>query len=395
MKKAVSALLIFSASVVLANSNIDISFVNFIEKVSQQNNVNIYIDEDIKDKKVSLFIPEHITNKNLMKLLRSTISKMNFNLNRVGSNYFLTKKLSIPKQNYIYKLKYNSINDCKNILNIMKVEYSYLSDSNTILMTSTKSKHNEVISFLNQVDTKQKQVILKIMIYEFQDTDINEIGVKFATLYNNIEGVSEIALNTIVAPLSTSKNTLSSLSFYGAFRALDEAKIIKVKQFPYILAKNNKKFTFEAVENIPYLVNTTVTEAANTSEQTSVEYKDVGLKINGLTTIYSNYITLDVDIVIEDLLKDTTANNMPQIYKRHLNSNTDIEYNNVLLISGLKRDKNEVNNINIPLLSEIPILGEIFKYEYEDNQNLNITIAIEVINNIKKNSDEIISDLNL
>jgi len=71
---------------------------------------------------------------------------------------------------------------------------------------------------------------------------------------------------------------------------------------------------------------------------------------------------------------------MPQTYKRVLKSNTNIAFGKVLLLSGLKRNKKTVNEWKIPLFSDIPYLGEIFKYHHNSNEQTEITIAIEVIN---------------
>lgn len=380
-------LMLIWISYLQANKDINIPLVNFVEKVSQQNKINIYIDEDIKEKKVSILIPDKISNKDLISLFRSTVSKMNFNLKKIGDSYHLSKKLNYINKNYLYKLKYNSYPDCKSILDILKAQYIYLTDTNAFMITSTKHKYKEIESFLNSVDVKQKQVILKIMILEFNESDVKERGVQFTSIYETTNGTIETALNTIVAPITTTNNFLLNFDFYGALRLLNEDKIINVKQYPYILAKNNKSFVFEAVENIPYLVKNTKTQASNSSEENSIVYKDVGLKINGKSLIYDDYITLDLDLVIEDLIsdRDTTT---PQTYKRHLNSNTNIEYNKVLLLSGIKRTKHTKTNIALPFISNIPYLGEVFKYSYDSDSNLNITIAIEVINSGEHNQTD-------
>ena len=169
-----------------------------------------------------------------------------------------------------------------------------------------------------------------------------------------------------------------SKGFYSAIRFLNEDKKINLKQFPYILAKNNKKFKFEAVQNIPYLVSSTTTQATNTSNQNTTEYKDVGLKINGKAFLHDDYITLDLSLVVEDLVS-SAGTTTPQTYKRVLESSTNIDYNKVLLLSGLKRIKHTRNDYSIPYLSNIPFLGDIFKYKTNSDEEINITIAIEVL----------------
>ncbi len=379
MKTLIIVMIMSFQCLLSANDKIDIELTYFADRLSKQNNINIYIDEDIKQKKVSMLIPDKISNIDLLNLFKKSVSKMDYNFNKVGQTYYLTKKIPYIDRVYMYELKYNSSKDCSKMLTSLGVKHSYLADSNTYIITSNSKRYPKIKEHLEKIDKIQKQVMLKIMIFEFSDTDIKERGVQYASIYKGVDNTIQYALNTIVAPINTNNPTLKSIDFYGAIRLLNEEKMLNVKQYPYVLAKNNKSFKFEAVENIPYLVTTTKTEASNTSEQNSIEYKDVGLKINGVSLIYKDYITLDLNLVIEDLISSNEETVMPQTYKRVLQSNTNINYNKVLLLSGIKRTKHIKNDWNIPYISNIPYLGELFKYSTKDEQQINITIAIEVI----------------
>ncbi|MCW9068442.1 MAG: hypothetical protein OQJ82_08420 [Sulfurimonas sp.] len=390
MRNLVQILILLNCLVSANDKNI--SLLDFASQLSLKNNINIYIDEDIKSKNISLYVPEKISNNDLFSVFKSSIDKLDFMLIKKGSIYYLSKKVEAPINQYLYKLKYNSFKDCDKILKSFNFPYFYLSDSNTFIITSTKKQYELIKQYLRTVDIKQSQVILKIMIFEFNNNDLKERGFKYSSIYKDELGVTEIAFNSIVAPLNTSSLTLSNTEYYGALKLLNEHNLLNVKQFPYILARNNDDFKFEAVENVPYLVTTVKTEATNTSEQTNIEYRDVGLKINGKSLIYHDYITLNLDLVIEDFMKTTLETNTPKTYKRYLKSNTNIDYNNVLLLSGIKRTKHEVTDYNIPFLSNIPYLGEIFKYKSNNESELNITIAIEVIKSNDFNNSSFIDD---
>jgi len=383
----IMVLLFLAIFLVQANDNKNILLLDFANKLSLQNNINIYIDEDLKDKKISLFVPDSISNYDMLSIFKSTISKLNLNLVGTGTTYYLTKKIKLSDDKYLYKLKYNSFADCNKILKSFGYKYLYLNDVNSFLISTTFKNYTLLKKYLNIVDVKQNQVILKIMIFEFNNNDLTDIGI--SNLVKNQMDVSDIAINAILAPLNSSTLTLSSNKFYGALRFLNEHSLLKVKQFPYVLARHNDNFKFEAVENVPYLTSTIITDATNVSEQTRIEYRDVGLKINGKTLIYENYITLEIDLIIEDFM-NSSETNTPKTYKRHLNSKSDVDYNNVLLLSGIKRTKHEVINYSIPFISNIPYLGEIFKYKSRSESELNITIAIEVIKDTKFNHDYII-----
>ena len=357
----------------------NITLTDFANIVSKHNNINILIDEDIKIK-ISLFIPEKITNKDLFNIFQNTVNKNKFNLKKIGDTYFLSKKLKFSVRDYIYNLKFNSSNDCKNILKGMSIPFTYIEDKNALIITSTKKRYQDIKSILDHVDIKQQQVMLKFIIYEFSDNIYQERGVQYASIYQGVDGTLKHALNAIVAPISTNSPILDGMDFYMALKLLNENNLINVRQNPFILSKNNQSFKFDAVQNIPYLITTTKTQAANTSEQNSIEYKDVGLKISGRSFIHKSYITLNIDLIIEDLLSEIgSENNMPETYKRSLKSNTNIEFGKVLLLSGLKKKKHVKNDWSIPWFSSIPWIGALFKYKHNTEKVINITIAIEVV----------------
>jgi len=380
MKKIIVTL-VFLASLAIANSNYDVTLKAFADKVSKSNNIIIYLDQDIKTEKISVFIPGKIAPGELLNLFKRTIKNNNYRLITNGKNiYYLSKRVDYKTKNYIYSLKYSSSKDCSSLLSMMGVKYKYLDDSNTFIIKSNDKRYPGVKRYLDIIDNIQKQVMLKIIIFEFTDSDLKERGVQFGSIYKDISNNIKYALNSIIFPINTNDPLLSSSSFYAAMRLLNETKTITVKQYPYILVKNNKSFKFEAVENIPYLISSTVTQAANVSEQNSIEYKDIGLKINGRSLIHKDFVTLDLDLTIEDIIDGTDQDNMPRTYKRFLKSNTNVNYNQVLLLSGIKRTKNISNEWAVPFISNIPYLGEVFKYRSHSKEVINITIAIQVLN---------------
>lgn len=376
-----SLLLLFFSSFLSADEDKDFTLSQFAEQVSYHNSINIYLDEDIKAAVINIFIPEQISNVDLFNLFQTTVTKNNYVLLKTGESYYIKSKILAPEEKeltYSYKLKYNTAEDCDKIFKQLGITYAYLQDTNSFIFNATLKKHDDILKYLFDADKMQTQVMLKITIIEFKDSDIRQEGIEFGTIYKNIDNSMRYALNAIMMPLNTSDPKLVSFDFYSALKLLHEDGKVNVRQNPFILAKNNKSFKFEAVENIPYLVQSTTTQATNLSEQNSIEYKDVGLKINGKTFIYDDYITLDIDLVIEDLISQDDKN-MPQTYKRSLISNTNIEYNKVLLLSGIKRNKNSITKYDIPYISNIPYIGNIFKYENSTDEQINITIAIEII----------------
>lgn len=374
--KLLIVLVLICLNIIASDINIPLSV--FADRVSKQINKNIYIDEDLNSS-ISLYAPENISNKDLFSVFKKSVYKRGFTLSLKGNTYYLSNNYKAPVNAYIYKLKYDSFNDCKLLLDTLSAKYKYLVNNNLFIVNSTKKEFKYISNLLSQIDTKQKQVILKIIVFEYNNNALRDVGFQFGSTYSDVSGSTQTAINSLIASVSSGSISLSSNSFYSALRFLDSKEIVLVKQFPFVLAKNNHNFEFSAVTNTPFLITTTTTDSTNTTEQNSIEYKDVGLKIIGKSLIHDDYVSLNLDLVLEDFLTNVDTQT-PSTYKRAIKSDTDIKFNEVLLISGLKRQKHTKNVYALPFFSDIPLLGEIFKYKNTSDEELNLTVAIEVIN---------------
>ncbi len=359
-----------------------VTLEHFASSVASANNINIFIDEDLTKENISFFIPTIKKPKTLFEAFKIAVSKKGLNLKKKGEFYYLSKKLKYKVRNYAFNLSYNCSSDFIKYLKMLELKFVYLESNNSFIVSCNQLQKKRIDTFLSSLDKQAKQVILKFIILSYDDNDVNERGVKFATLYKSLDNSMQVAINTLLFPLSSSKNIISSTSFYGALRFLNTSNLIKINQYPYVLVKNNNNFKFESVQNIPYLVQNTKTDSNTVQNNNSYEYKDVGLKIKGKASIYNDFITLDIDLTIEDLINISADDKTPSTNKRYLNSITNLKIGQVLVLSGIKQTKVENNDIRIPILSGIPLLGSMFEYSYKTESKSNITIAIQVLKSL-------------
>ncbi len=358
----------------------NISLNDFVQQVSISNNINIFIDEDLSKSNISFFIPTITDPINLFNAFKISINKKGLRLIKKNSFYYLSKKLQYKIHNYIFKLSYNCSVDFQKYLKMMGYKFTFFESNNSYIIMCNSLQKKQIDKFLKGLDIQSKQVMLKFYILSYDSKKLKERGIQYGTVYKALDDTIQTAVNALVFPFSTSHNIISSTSFYSALRFLNQDNYIDLKQYPYILAKNNNSFKFESVQNIPYLVKNTTTDSQTLQDSNSYEYKDVGLKINGKASIYQKFITLDLELTIEDIINLSIDNKTPSTNKRYLNSITNLKYGDVLVLSGVKQDKKENTHLAIPFISNIPFIGKIFTYDYISSSSSNITIAIQVLN---------------
>jgi len=356
----------------------NITLNQFVERVSIANNMNIFIDEDLTKQNISFYVPTIKKSKTLFEAFKIAIDKKGLRLVKKGNFYYLSKKLKYKIHNYLIKLSYNCSKDFDKYLQLMTYKYTYFKSDNSYIVKCNLIQKKQLDIFLKSLDVQAKQVMLKFYILSYDSKKIKERGIKFGTVYKALDSTTKTAINALVFPLSTSKNILSSTSFYSALYFLNTNNDIQIKQFPYVLVKNNNSFKFESVQNIPYLVKNTKTDSNTVQDNNSYEYKDVGLKIHGIASIYKQFVTLKLDLTIEDIINTSGDKITPSTNKRYLNSITNLKYGQVLILSGVKQSKKENTHLVVPFLSNIPYLGKVFTYDYTSDTSSNISVAIQV-----------------
>jgi len=357
----------------------NISLANFASSVATANNINIFIDEDLSSENISFYIPTIKSAKTLFEAFKISVNKKGLNLVKKGNFYYLSKKKKYIVKNYAFNLSYNCSEDFKKYLDMLALKYVYFPSNNSFIVSCNYLQRENISKFLIRLDKQAKQVILKFIVLSYDDSIVRERGFQFGTVYKSLDGTIQSAVNALIFPISTGDNIISSTSFYNALKFLDTNNIINIDQYPYILVKNNNEFKFESVKNIPYLVNNTITDSTTVQNNNSYDYKDVGLKIKGKATIYEKFVTLDIELTIEDIINVSADEKTPSTNKRYLNSITNLKIGQVLLLSGIKQNKVENNHVEIPFLSGMPYIGDMFKYKYKSVSHSNITIAIQVL----------------
>lgn len=347
-----------------------------MQLVSTNNAVNIFVDEELKKEDISLFIPQDLPPHNLFFLFKNSMNKLGYVVSQYDNVYYLSKNQN-ELYTYFIKLKYNSFDNISKYLIFKGIKHQFIDSINSFLIFSASDNIDIIRNEIFRIDAQLNQVTLKFTIIEFNENDLREQGFTHNSLYTSAAAEQQNVLNSFVLPFQSVKPIFPNTTFYGALKLFEELKLFNINQDPYILVQHGKDFTFTAVTNIPYQSSKTITQASNYSNQTTIEYKDVGLKILGKSLIYDDYVNLDLDLVIEDILN--TIDNIPTTYKRQLKSNTNLKFGEVLLLSGIKQTKKQNNSIEVPFLSSIPYLGEVFKYKSVSDIKSNISIAIEVV----------------
>lgn len=260
--------------------------------------------------------------------------------------------------------------------------------SNSIIIIGTGEAEQIVLDMIERLDRKPVQVYLATVIGEMILGDDFELGVDYIQRFRPWDGDNlsrggftggsfnsrtDVPQNGNIADLSNMLTTspfgpTGGLSLYGQIgdsldviiTALESTQRFTVLSRPVVYTQNGKRAEITSGQEVPY-ADSAVTDTTNpNSVRSTVDFKDVVLKLEVLPTINeNNEVTLDI-VQINDRVVQTTVidqNEVPVIGKQELNTTVTVANRSTIILGGLISEEEDRRDSGIPLIKDIPVLG--------------------------------------
>ncbi|HGH6138051.1 TPA: type IV pilus secretin PilQ [Neisseria meningitidis] len=295
-----------------------------------------------------------------------------------------------------FQLKYKNVEEFRSILRLDNADTtgkrntlvsgrgSVLIDpaTNTLIVTDTRSVIEKFRKLIDELDVPAQQVMIEARIVEAADGFSRDLGVKFGAtgkkkLKNDTSafgwGVNSGfggddkwgAETKINLPITAAANSISLVRAISSgalnleLSASESLSKTKTLANPRVLTQNRKEAKIESGYEIPF----TVTSIANGSSSTNTELKKAVL---GLTVTPN--ITPDGQIIMTvKINKDSPAQcasgnqTILCISTKNLNTQAMVENGGTLIVGGIYEEDNGNTLTKVPLLGDIPVIGNLFK----------------------------------
>lgn len=385
----------FLLALVLKAQIVKSNLLQFADLASVENKTQILISGSIvpddyvfftssKNPKISLSLFKKMVELQGLRFLKLDDFYFIDNLTDNQKNAVNNESLENPSINenlYYIKLFGNSFDELNSILSLYEKNATYISQDNSAVFKVSEKQFSEIISYLPNFDTKDKeQVSFKITILETETNVLKERGTEINSLLE-LSGHKDFKLffNMLTVPYTQSSNVIKkSNEFYGVLQLLDKNGITKIKASPFLVAKNNTQVNFSSVKNLPFLSNTSTYTQSAVQTQNTYEYRDVGLKLTLKPVIVGEMIDVDLNLIYENLLS-TGDSLTPKTSKKELKSNYRLKKGEIIVLSGINQSTSIEVKKGIPVLKDIPVLQYIFSTKNKELSESILSISIEVL----------------
>lgn len=286
--------------------------------------------------------------------------------------------------------------------------------TNSLLITAPAPLFRQLRAVIDRLDTRRAQVLVEGLIVEVSDNKLAEFGVQWQSAVGNsgstmgVIGTNSSAaganifnlagaiatrdpqivasavgsigagLNIGVAPRALGQYYLGALAHF-----LQQDGAANILSKPNLMTLDNQEARIVIGNNVPFVTGSYAStgSAATVNPFTTVERRDVGLMLRIRPTILENgTVKLVVSQEVSNIDRATLANaNGPTTSKRAIESTVLVEDGSLIMLGGLLQDSFSTSQDKVPLLGDIPVLGNLFKSENRSRNKTNLMVFLRPV----------------
>ncbi|MEG3756689.1 secretin N-terminal domain-containing protein [Pseudoalteromonas carrageenovora] len=263
------------------------------------------------------------------------------------------------------------------------MRYSLDKQQNALIFYATNDEYRLVESLMQKMDVLPGQVILDVTILEVTLGDSMSSGIDW--FYENSD--TNDSLSASSATLSSSGSIAGAVlsgNWQATFNWKDSVSDARVISRPYLIVRDGESATITSGDQVPIITQTVESLGDNSAVSNSVQYRSTGVNVSISPIINSQgVITLSVSMSVSDANpNELGGSTSPTITNRAITSEILSADGQTVALGGLIQEKKNKYNNGVPLLSTIPILGNLFKSNVDslDRTELVMLITTKVVN---------------
>ena len=257
--------------------------------------------------------------------------------------------------------------------------------NNSVLVWSTRGEFNKIESTLKRLDLPLTQVLIEASIIEVTLDDTLEYGLQWTFSGDARSGysgtgaiggaLSTAATNGFSYALSNSAGKLKA-----TLSALASKSLIKMISNPSLMVLDNHTATITVGDQVPVSTSTSrPADNTNTSLVTStIQYKDTGVSLSVTPSVNSgNVVAMQIDQTVTDVgAEEASANNQRRFMQRQIGSKVAVRSGESIVLGGLIKDNNNSSRSGVPLLKDIPLVGNLFSQNSSEGKRTELLVII-------------------
>ena len=396
----------------LRDANIKVVF----EALSRATGINFILDKDIRpDTKATIFIKQARIEDAIDLVLSSNGLQKKALSDNTALVFPNTQAKLKDYQDLMIRSFYFTNTSAKQVSvllkTMLKTKDIFVDDRlNMLVMRDTPEIIHLAEKLVAANDLEDPEVMLEIEVLEVSRSRLQELGIEYPSriALNSLIPITTVTSGTGAGVIASSTvNTATQLTLEGLLNtkknrfdvspnpAINFRKIsgdVNLLSNPRIRVKNNEKAKILVGDKVPII---TTTSTANVGVSESVQYVDVGLKLDVEPRItLDDFVNIKIGLEVSSLGERTITRNGATVFTigtRNANTVLRLKNGETQILAGLILDDERKNASKVPGLGDLPLIGRLFANQEDRKSKTEIILAItpRIIGNITRPQAEI------
>lgn len=281
--------------------------------------------------------------------------------------------------------------------------------TNSLIIAAPDAVYNTLGGIIEQLDTRRTQVHLEALIAEVSATKAAEFGIQFQAISNldeaGVFGVTnfrttpgsniiENAVNPLAAAPGLNVGVVRGRITIGGVelvnlrllaRALEGDADSNVLSAPNILTLDNEEAKIVIGQNVPFVTGS-FAQASGTGGAANpfqtIERRDVGLTLRIKPQIAEGgLVNLKIFQEVSSIAAQPPSSRGSDIItnKRSVESTVLVDDGQIAVLGGLIQNDVRNNIDKVPVLGDIPVVGNLFRYESRRRTKTNLMVFLRPV----------------
>ncbi|WP_322043640.1 type II secretion system secretin GspD [Paraburkholderia sp. J67] len=286
--------------------------------------------------------------------------------------------------------------------------------TNSLIITAPDALYRNLRTVIDQLDARRAQVYIEALIVELNSNTNANLGIQWQIGSGNVVagtnlstggGNSIINLTATAAANASTGGLVSALgglqqglnvgwvhNLFGVqglgalLQALSQTNDANVLSTPNLITLDNQEAKIVVGTNVPIQTGSysNLTSGSTSSAFNTYDRVDVGLTLHIKPQITEGGI-LKLQLYTEDSAIVTGTTNAstnpagPDFTKRSIQSTVLADNGEIIVLGGLMQDNYQVSNSKVPLLGDIPWIGQLFRSENKTRQKTNLMVFLRPV----------------
>lgn len=239
--------------------------------------------------------------------------------------------------------------------------------NNAVLIYAPAAEYQRIETTLKRLDVPPTQVLIEASIIEVTLNDDLQYGLQWFFTDKSRNGLTGTGVFSSVANgvlggaqagfSYTLRNSLGNVR--AVLNALAEKSLVKVISSPSLMVLDNHLASIAVGNQQPIQAGQTVSTGGNVS--TNIQYKDTGVSLAVTPSVNAgNMVTMQINQAVTDVGQIDTATGQRTFLQRQIASKVAVRSGETLVLGGLIRDNVISGKSGLPILHDIPVVGNLF-----------------------------------